>query len=303
MRRFLLILGLLASACSVRAAEPVLVGMTDTTAYFRLLTGRRIAVLTNHTAVADLPGAPGADAAGRVHLVDLLHRRGFDVTGIFSPEHGFRGEADAGAKVGDAVDPATGIAIRSLYNGNAQRPSDAAMRTFDLLLIDMQDVGLRFYTYHISMLRMMEACAAAGKPVIVLDRPNPTGHHIDGPILEPKYHSGVGILPVPVLHGLTMGEIARMAVGEGWCAACELTVIPCRNYTHSTEYVLPVAPSPNLRTQRAIYLYASLCLFEGTVVSVGRGTAHPFECYGHPAFTELSYRFTPTGCAGARHPL
>ena len=285
-----------------RSAEPVLVGMTDTAAYFPLLEGRRVAVLTNHTAVADLPGAPGADASGRVHLVDLLHRRGFAVTGIFSPEHGFRGEADAGAHVTDGVDAATGIAIRSLYNGNAQRPSEAAMRTFDLLVVDMQDVGLRFYTYHISMLRLMEACAAAGKEVVVLDRPNPNGAHIDGPILEPNYHSGVGMIPVPVLHGLTMGEIARMAVGERWIAPCALTVIPCRNYTHATEYLLPVAPSPNLRTQRAIYLYASLCLFEGTVASVGRGTEKPFECFGHPALRGFAYTFTPRSGAGAVHP-
>ena len=305
MKRFVCLLLLLGSLLAPRptdAAEPVLVGMTDTAAYFPLLAARRVAVLTNHTAVAEMPGAPGADAAGRVHLVDLLHGRGFDVTGIFSPEHGFRGEADAGAKVGDAVDAATGIPIRSLYNGNAQRPSDAAMRTFDVLVVDMQDVGLRFYTYHISMLRLMEACAAAGKPVVVLDRPNPNGHHIDGPILEKKYYSGVGMLPVPVLHGLTMGEIARMATGEGWTARCKLTVIPCRNYTHATEYVLPVAPSPNLRTQRAIYLYASLCLFEGTAASVGRGTEKPFECFGHPALRGFSYTFTPRSTSGAVHP-
>ena len=302
MKRILLILGLLLTAAPMHAAAPVLVGMTDTAAYFPLLEGRRIAVLTNHTAVADLPGAPGADAAGRVHLVDLLHRRGFDVTGIFSPEHGFRGEADAGAKVGDGTDPATGIAIRSLYNGNAQRPSETAMRSFDLLLVDMQDVGLRFYTYHISMLRLMDACAAAGKPVVVLDRPNPNGHHIDGPLLEEAFHSGVGMIPVPVLHGLTMGEIARMAVGEGWIAPCRLTVVRCRNYTHATEYHLPVAPSPNLRTQRAIYLYASLCLFEGTVASVGRGTEHPFECFGHPTLAGFPDTFVPRSTPGALHP-
>lgn len=283
-------------------AEAVQVGMTDTAAYFPLLRGRRIAVLTNHTAVAELPGTPGADAAGRIHLVDLLHGCGFAVTGIFSPEHGFRGEADAGAKVNDAVDAATGIPIRSLYNGNAQRPSEAAMRSFDLLVVDMQDVGLRFYTYHISMLRLMEACVAAQKPVVVLDRPNPNGSHIDGPILEPQYHSGVGMIPVPVLHGLTMGEIARMAVGEGWVAPCDLTVVPCRNYTHATEYILPVAPSPNLRTQRAIYLYASLCLFEGTAASVGRGTEKPFECFGHPKLSGFGYTFTPRSAAGAVHP-
>ena len=259
-------------------------------------------MLTNHTAVADMPGALGADSAGRIHLVDLLYRRGFDVTGIFSPEHGFRGKADAGETVGDAVDPSTGIPIRSLYNGNAQRPSERAMQSFDVLIVDMQDVGLRFYTYHISMLRLMEACAAVDKTVIVLDRPNPNGCHIDGPVLEKKYRSGVGMLPVPVLHGLTMGEIARMAIGEGWVAPCALTVVPCRNYTHSTEYLLPVPPSPNLPTQRAVYLYASLCPFEGTIVSVGRGTDLPYECFGHPSLFGFGYIFTPRPTAGAKHP-
>ncbi len=287
---------------SATVEAPVSVGMADTAAYFPLLKGRRIALLTNHTAIADLPGAPGADSSGRVHLVDLLYRRGFEVTGLFSPEHGFRGRADAGESVSDSVDPSTGIPIRSLYNGNAQRPSDTAMRSFDVLVVDLQDVGLRFYTYHISMLRLMEACAACNKPVIVLDRPNPNGSHIDGPVLEKKYRSGVGMLPVPVLHGLTMGEIALMAVGEGWIPPCALTVIPCRHYTHRTEYLLPVAPSPNLPTQRAVYLYASLCLFEGTPVSVGRGTDKPFECFGHPALRGFGYTFTPRPTAGAQHP-
>ncbi len=287
---------------SATVETPVSVGMADTAAYFPLLKGRRIALLTNHTSIADLPGAPGADSSGRVHLVDLLYRRGFEVTGLFSPEHGFRGRADAGESVSDSVDPSTGIPIRSLYNGNAQRPSDTAMRSFDVLVVDLQDVGLRFYTYHISMLRLMEACAACNKPVIVLDRPNPNGSHIDGPVLEKKYRSGVGMLPVPVLHGLTMGEIALMAVGEGWIPPCALTVIPCRHYTHRTEYLLPVAPSPNLPTQRAVYLYASLCLFEGTPVSVGRGTDKPFECFGHPALRGFGYTFTPRPTAGAQHP-
>lgn len=294
------------SACRARQQMPaeagIRVGAADTAAYFPLLEGRRVAVLANHTSVVDLPGAPGTDDEGRVHLVDLLHARGFRVTGIFAPEHGFRGTADAGARVNNSTDERTGIPIRSLYDGNTHRPSDEAMRSFDVLLVDMQDVGLRFYTYYISMLRMMEACAGCGRQVVVLDRPNPNGSHVDGPILDMKYKSGVGALPIPVLHGLTMGEIARMAVGEGWCPPCDLTVIPCRNYTHDAEYVLPVAPSPNLRTQRAIYLYASLCLFEGTPVSVGRGTSKPFEIFGHPAMTGCDFEFTPRPTAGAAHP-
>ena len=289
---------LLPSALSAR----VLVGMTDTAAYFPLVRGQRVAVLANQTSVAEMPGAPGADAAGRVHLVDLLHGAGFDVAAIFSPEHGFRGTADAGEHVASSVDARTGIPIRSLYDGNTKRPSDETMRSFDVLVVDMQDVGLRFYTYYISMLRMMDACADFGRRVVVLDRPNPNGHIIDGPVLDMKYRSGVGAIPVPVLHGLTMGEIARMAAGEGWAKQCALTVVKCRNYTHATEYLLPVAPSPNLPTARAVYLYAALCPFEGTVVSLGRGTDKPFEMYGHPDMTGRMFSFTPRPTAGAKHP-
>ena len=289
---------LLPSALSAR----VLVGMTDTAAYFPLVRGQRVAVLANQTSVAEMPGAPGADAAGRVHLVDLLHGAGFDVAAIFSPEHGFRGTADAGEHVASSVDARTGIPIRSLYDGNTKRPSDETMRSFDVLVVDMQDVGLRFYTYYISMLRMMDACADFGRRVVVLDRPNPNGHIIDGPVLDMKYRSGVGAIPVPVLHGLTMGEIARMAAGEGWAKQCALTVVKCRNYTHATEYLLPVAPSPNLPTARAVYLYAALCPFEGTVVSLGRGTDKPFEMYGHPDMTGRTFSFTSRPTAGAKHP-
>ena len=185
---------------------------------------------------------------------------------------------------------------------NTKRPSDEAMQSFDVLVVDMQDVGLRFYTYYITMLRMMDACAEFGRTVVVLDRPNPNGHLIDGPVLDMKYKSGVGALPIPVLHGLTMGEIARMAVGEGWSRKCRLDVVCCRNYTHATPYGLPVAPSPNLPTQRAVYLYPSLCLFEGTVVSLGRGTDKPFEIYGHPDMKGYGFSFTPRPTAGAKHP-
>lgn len=283
-------------------AQGTLVGMTDTAAYFPLLRGQRVAVLANQTSVAEMPGASGADASGRVHLVDLLHGAGFDVAAIFSPEHGFRGTADAGEHVKSSVDTRTGIPIRSLYDGNTKRPSDETMRSFDVLVVDMQDVGLRFYTYYISMLRMMDACADFGCRVVVLDRPNPNGHIVDGPVLDMKYRSGVGAIPVPVLHGLTMGEIARMAAGEGWAKKCALTVVKCRNYTHATEYLLPVAPSPNLPTARAVYLYAALCPFEGTVVSLGRGTDKPFEMYGHPDMTGRAFTFTPRPTAGAKHP-
>ena len=301
MRR-LRIISLLSALLPLALQAQVLVGMTDTAAYFPLLRGQRVAVLANQTSVAEMPGAPGADAAGRVHLVDLLHGAGFGVAAIFSPEHGFRGTADAGEHVKSSVDARTGIPIRSLYDGNTKRPSDEAMRSFDVLVVDMQDVGLRFYTYYISMLRMMDACADFGRRVVVLDRPNPNGHIVDGPVLDMKYRSGVGAIPVPMLHGLTMGEIARMAVGEGWAKPCDLTVVKCRNYTHATEYLLPVSPSPNLPTPRAVYLYAALCPFEGTVVSLGRGTDKPFEIYGHPDMTGRTFTFTPRPTAGAKHP-
>lgn len=275
--------------------EPILVGMTDTTAYFPMLATQRVAVLANRTSVA-----------WNHHLVDLLHERGFEVVGIFSPEHGFRGDADAGETVKNSVDEKTGIPIWSLYNGRTKRPSDEVMRKFDVLVVDMQDVGLRFYTYYISMLRMMSASAQFQKKVIVLDRPNPNGRHIDGPVLEKRYESGVGAIPVPVLHGLTMGEIAKMAIGEGWCEACDLTVIPCRNYRHDMRYPLPIPPSPNLPSERAVALYASLCPFEATKVSIGRGTKFPFEVVGHPALSKqkgYAFSFVPRSGFGAKHPL
>ena len=274
------------------AAQEVLVGATDTATYMPMLEGRRVAVLANHTAMY----------SAEEHLVDMLHREGVNLVGIFAPEHGFRGAVEAGAKVEDGVDAKTGVAILSLYNGNTQRPSDEVMRSFDVLVVDMQDVGLRFYTYYISMLRMIDACADFGVKVVVLDRPNPNGHYVDGPILDMKYKSGVGWLPIPVVHGLTMGEIALMAVGEGWTKSADVEVIKCRNYTHSTLYELPIAPSPNLPTQHSIYLYPSTCLFEGTVVSMGRGTDAPFEVYGHPEMEGRAFSFTPQPNAGSKTP-
>lgn len=273
-------------------AQEVLVGATDTAAYMSLLKGQRVAVLANHTAMY----------SAEEHLVDMLHREGVNLVGIFAPEHGFRGKVEAGLKVNNSVDEATGVAILSLYNGNTQRPSDEVMRSFDILIVDMQDVGLRFYTYYISMLRMIDACADFGVKVVVLDRPNPNGHYVDGPILDMKYKSGVGWLPIPVVHGLTMGEIALMAIGEGWTKSADIEVVRCRNYTHSTHYQLPIAPSPNLPTQHSIYLYPSTCLFEGTVVSMGRGTDAPFEVYGHPALEGRAFSFTPEPNAGSKNP-
>ena len=295
----LFLLCLISCTSQAQCPDPeIQVGMSDTTTYFPLLEGKRVAVLANRTSVL-------FDKKGKmVHLVDLLHRRA-NVVAILSPEHGFRTTADAGQAVDDSTDPQTGIPIRSLYNGHTLRPKDSVMHSFDVLVIDLQDVGLRFYTYYISMLRMMQAAADFQKEVIVLDRPNPNGDKVEGPILDPKYKSGVGQIPIPILHGLTMGEIALMAQGEGWVKYSKLTVVACRNYTHARSYTLPIAPSPNLATQRAIYLYASLCPMEGTPLSVGRGTAHPFECFGHPNFTEeqgYTYCFTPQSTSGASNP-
>ena len=299
----ILLASLLLFACNSHAASPksdaaaeptreVIVGAQDTAAYMPLLRDRRVTVLANHTAMYDTES----------HIVDVMHREGINIVGIFAPEHGFRGAVEAGAKVENGVDSKTGIRILSLYNGNTQRPSDEVMRSFDMLVVDMQDVGLRFYTYYISMLRMVDACAEFGCEVIVLDRPNPNGHYVDGPILDMKYKSGVGWLPIPVVHGLTMGEIATMAIGEGWAKPAKLTVVKCQNYDHTTHYTLPIAPSPNLPTQHSIYLYPTTCLFEGTVLSMGRGTEAPFELYGHPDLKGYDFTFTPMPNAGSAKP-
>lgn len=274
------------------AAQTLRVGAERTELYFPIIEGRRVAVLANHTSLV----------GGGENLVDMLCRSGVNLVGILSPEHGFRGNADAGEHVGDSTDAATGVAIWSLYDGRRLRPSDEVMRSFDVLLVDLQDVGLRFYTYYISMLRMMDACAEFGREVVVLDRPNPNGMYTDGPLLDMKYKSGVGALPIPVVHGMTMGEIARMSVGKGWCRDVGLTVVPVEGYRRSMRYVLPVPPSPNLKTQHAVYLYPSTCLFEGTVVSLGRGTDAPFELYGHPAMEGCTFEFTPHPTAGAKNP-
>ena len=270
----------------------VLVGATDTAQYMPLLRGKRVAVLANHTAMY----------SAEEHIVDMMHREGINLAGIFAPEHGFRGSIEAGAIVKNSVDERTGVPILSLYTGTKKRPSDEIMRSFDILVVDMQDVGLRFYTYYITMLQIMEACADFGQQVVVLDRPNPNGHYVDGPILDMKYKSGVGWLPIPVVHGLTMGEIATMALGEGWARPVELTVVKCRNYDHTTHYTLPIAPSPNLPTQHSIYLYPSTCLFEGTVLSMGRGTEAPFEIYGHPDMRGYDFCFTPVPNASSKTP-
>ena len=293
----IIILAFISFACQAAEkiaspSEKIIVGAERTEEYITKLSCQRVAFLANHTAMV-----------GDKHLVDMLIANRVNLVGIFSPEHGFRGKADAGEHVNSSVDEQTGVPIWSLYDGNAKRPSDERMRAFDILLVDIQDVGLRFYTYYISMIRMIDACADFGRKVIILDRPNPNGMYVDGPILDvAKYKSGVGALPIPVVHGLTMGEIALMAQGEGWSKKCDVEVVPCAGYTHQSRYVLPIAPSPNLPTQHSIYLYPSTCLFEGTVCSLGRGTEAPFEMYGHPSYQGGEFEFTPRSVAGAKNP-
>ena len=243
------------------------------------------------------------------HIVDALVRQEVDLTVIFVPEHGLRGKDDAGAQVLDSVDEKTGVPAVSLFGSGSAYPSSGDMDRFDTLVIDIQDVGLRYYTYYITMYYLMDACAAAGKEVIILDRPNPNGFYVDGPILQDEFVSGVGILPIPVVHGMTLGELAQMFNGEGWLSggkdACLLTVVPCENYTHQTKSSLVINPSPNLKDMRAVYLYASTCYFENTAYSIGRGTEFPFEIYGSPYITdndEFDFSFTPVSMEGASSP-
>lgn len=260
--------------------------------YMPLLEGRRIALFSNQT---------GCRKSGE-HILDALIRKGISVTILFSPEHGFRGTADAGERVNSSVDEKTGIPILSLYDGKKAGPEDETMQGFDVLVVDIQDVGLRFYTYYVTMLQLMRRCSECNKDVIIMDRPNPNGHFVDGPILDMKLKSGVGALPIPIVHGMTLGELAFMAQGEGWVPASRLEVIPCLGYTHQSMYALPKAPSPNLPDMRSVYLYPSLCYFEGTPVSLGRGTNTPFQVYGHPSFTDYQFTFTPESRPGAKNP-
>lgn len=291
---FLLIV-LLGASTGVSANGEVIVGAARTDQYFPQLKGKRVALFSNHTGMV-----------GDRHTLDLMLDGGIEVTTLFSPEHGFRGTADAGEHVKSGVDGPTGLPIASLYDGKGSRmPSKEVMDGFDVIVADIQDVGLRYYTYYCTMVDLMNAAAAYGKEFVVLDRPNPNGMTVDGPILDMQYESGVGRLPIPVVHGMTLGELALMVQGEGWLKdgrKVPLTVVPCEGYTHGTRYVLPVAPSPNLRTMKAIYLYPSTCYFEATPVSLGRGTDMPFEVYGHPDMKNRSFEFTPRSVAGAKNP-
>lgn len=274
-------------------AQPLQLGAAQLDAYLPRLQGQRVAMVVNPTS-----------RIGNTHLVDTLLARGVAVERLFAPEHGFRGDADAGEAIKDGRDTRTGLPIISLY-GKHKKPTEADLRGIDWVIFDIQDVGARFYTYISTLHYVMEACAEWGVRVLVLDRPNPNGHYVDGPVLEMAHRSFVGMHPVPVVHGMTVGEYARMIQGEGWLDApdtCALTVVPMRGYDHGTPYDLPVKPSPNLPNMRSIYAYPSLCFFEGTAMSVGRGTDAPFQWYGHPDLSDGQRLFVPQPNAGAKYP-
>jgi uncharacterized protein YbbC (DUF1343 family) len=294
---------------SATESKPVLAGAERLSAYLPLLKGKTVGIFANQTSTV-----------GNTHLVDTLQKSGVNIKVIFGPEHGFRGTADAGEKLDNYVDQKTGIPVISLY-GSKRRPSAEDVKDVDILLFDIQDVGVRFYTYISSLEEFMNAAFEYGKPLLILDRPNPNGFYVDGPVLEPKYKSFVGMQPVPVVYGMTIGEYAMMLSGEKWLnekanARAEyyktaknsadtlfhFLVIKCENYTHNSKFVLPVKPSPNLPEIQSIYWYPSTCYFEGTVLSEGRGTDRPFEIFGHPSLPKNLYKFTPTSRDGAKEP-
>lgn len=279
---------------NIAQAQEIKVGAACTKEYIPILKGKRVALLSNHTGMV-----------GDKHTLDIMLKNGVNVTTIFSPEHGFRGKADAGEHVKSSVDAQTGIPIASLYDGDSKMPKKSVMDNIDVLVVDIQDVGLRYYTYYVTMVNLMDAAIVYDKQFMVLDRPNPNGMYVDGPILDMKYKSGVGRLPIPVVHGMTMGELALMSNGEGWLKdgkKAHLTVVKCKNYTHQSRYVLPIAPSPNLPNMLSIYLYPSTCYFEATPVSLGRGTDKPFQMYGHPNMIGYDFSFTPRSVEGAKNP-
>ncbi|SFT88480.1 Uncharacterized conserved protein YbbC, DUF1343 family [Lishizhenia tianjinensis] len=279
----------------VEFKRPLQMGAENTEAYLEQLKGKTVGVVANQTSTKDT-----------LHLVDFLLNEKIKVARVFSPEHGFRGNADAGEHVKSDTDAKTGLPLVSLYGSN-KKPSPEQLKGLDVVVFDLQDVGVRFYTYISTLHYVMEACAEEGIAVVVLDRPNPNIDVVDGPVRKEGFESFVGMHPIPILHGMTIGEYAKMINGEKWLGngiSCDLTVVPCLNYRRTDNYVLPIAPSPNLRTREAIYLYPSLCLFEGTAMSVGRGTDTPFEVYGHPNYGDSStaFNFTPTPSYGAKHP-
>jgi uncharacterized protein YbbC (DUF1343 family) len=272
------------------AIKPILTGADQLDQYLPLLKGKRVAILANQTTII-----------GKTHLVDSLQKLGVNIVKVFGPEHGFRGNASAGVEIGDETDKATRIPIISLY-GAKNKPSKADLADVDLMIYDVQDVGVRFYTNINALVRLMEACSDNDKELLILDRPNPNAYLIDGPILDMKYRSGIGMFPLPMSHGLTVGEFAQMANGEGWLTdkvKCKIRVIPVANYDHEMPYTLPVKPSPNLNTQQAIMLYPSTCMFEGVYLNHGRGTYYPFTVIGSPELKGIyPFAYTPSSIKG-----
>jgi uncharacterized protein YbbC (DUF1343 family) len=292
LRRVVCCTALLAFGFVLCAQLPV-TGAERTACYVPQLLGQRVALVVNQTSTI-----------GQRHLADTLQGLGVDIKFIFAPEHGFRGSAEAGETVKDGIDARTGIPLRSIY-GKSKKPSAADLAQVDLVVFDIQDVGVRFYTYISTLFYVAEACAEQRKPLLVLDRPNPNGHYVDGPVLEPKMKSFVGIAPIPIVHGCTVGELAHMYRNERWIQSAtdlQLEVIPCDNYTHQTPYTLPIKPSPNIPDQRSVLLYPSICLFEGTKLSVGRGTDTPFQRFGYPSFAAGRIEFIPCPNEGSAEP-
>lgn len=289
---FLIIFAVALTNC-MKANQPV-PGAYQIDQYKGLLQGKSVAILANQTSMV-----------GNTHLVDTLLRLGIKINVIFAPEHGFRDLADAGETIENGKDTRTGIPVLSLY-GSHHKPTPQDLSGIDVVIFDIQDVGVRFYTYISSLHYLLEACAENHIKCLILDRPNPNGFYFDGNILDTIHRSFVGIDPVPIVHGMTVGEYAGMLNGEGWLkngVKCDLTVIKCKDYTHSTLYNVPVKPSPNLPNQNSIYLYPSVCFFEGTSLSLGRGTSFPFQVFGGPSMPDRGFSFTPMSVPGAKNPL
>ena len=282
----------------VEPKDSIYTGAQQTERYLNLLKDKQIAIVSNPTSVIFNKERKA------IHLVDTLQSHGINIKKVFAPEHGFRGTADAGEVIKDGIDIKSGLPIISLYGKN-KKPNDKMLEGLDLVIFDIQDVGARFYTYISTLHYVMEACAEANIPVLILDRPNPNGHYVDGPVLDLKYKSFVGLHPIPIVHGMTIGEYAQMINGEKWLAngvKCDIEIINLKNYTHNTPYSLPIKPSPNLPNDIAINLYPSLCLFEGTKISVGRGTDMQFQIYGSPELPKKDFKFTPKPNLGAHNP-
>ncbi|MES2241178.1 MAG: DUF1343 domain-containing protein [Bacteroidota bacterium] len=279
----------------LKTSDGIQTGADNYAAYLPLLKDKKVGIVTNQTGIL----------SNKTHLVDFLLSKKINIQSIFAPEHGFRGTADAGEQIQDDKDSKTGLAIVSLYGEN-KKPKATQLAGIDVMVFDIQDVGARFYTYISTLHYIMEACAENKIPLIILDRPNPNGSIVDGPILEKEYSSFVGMHPIPILHGMTIGEYGQMINGEKWLKngiKCKLTVIPCLNYNRNSNYNLPIKPSPNLPNDQAINLYASLCFFEGTNVSVGRGTDKQFQIYGSPYLAKSNFSFIPKPNLGAQDPV